>query len=158
MESGQACYSLKHVTFAYDQKTVLQDLSLQIPKGKMIALVGESGSGKSTLFQLLLGFYQPLSGSISMYGTDMAEWDLDAMRSRIAYVEQTPYLFNGTVMENIAAGNAGATEEEIIQAAKLAYVHEFIMELPQGYHTLLAEGGKTFPAGSASGLPSPGHS
>lgn len=152
MESGQACYSLKHVTFAYDQKTVLQDLSLQIPKGKMIALVGESGSGKSTLFQLLLGFYQPLSGSISMYGTDMAEWDLDAMRSRIAYVEQTPYLFNGTVMENIAAGNAGATEEEIIQAAKLAYVHEFIMELPQGYHTLLAEGGKNLSGGQRQRL------
>lgn len=152
MESGQACYSLKHVTFAYDQKTVLQDLSLQISKGKMIALVGESGSGKSTLFQLLLGFYQPLSGSISMYGTDMAEWDLDAMRSRIAYVEQTPYLFNGTVMENIAAGNAGATEEEIIQAAKLAYVHEFIMELPQGYHTLLAEGGKNLSGGQRQRL------
>ncbi len=152
MESGQACYSLKHVTFAYDQKTVLQDLSLQIPKGKMIALVGESGSGKSTLFQLLLGFYQPLSGSISMYGTDMAEWDLDAMRSRIAYVEQTPYLFNGTVMENIAAGNAGATEEEIIQAAKLAYAHEFIMELPQGYHTLLAEGGKNLSGGQRQRL------
>ena len=152
MESGQACYCLKHVTFAYDQKTVLQDLSLLIPKGKMIALVGESGSGKSTLFQLLLGFYQPVSGSISMYGTDMADWDLDALRSRIAYVEQAPYLFNGTVMENIAAGNADAMEKEIIQAARLAYAHEFIMELPQGYHTLLAEGGKNLSGGQRQRL------
>ena len=81
-----------------------------------------------------------------------SDLDLDAMRSRIAYVEQTPYLFNGTVMENIAAGNAGATEEEIIQAAKLAYAHEFIMELPQGYHTLLAEGGKNLSGGQRQRL------
>lgn len=152
VESGQTCYCLSDVTFAYDRKTILQNLNLLIPKGKMIAVVGESGSGKSTLFQLLLGFYQPLSGSISMFGTDMGEWDLDAMRSRIAYVEQTPYLFNGTVMENISAGNPNATETEIVHAAKLAYAHEFIMELPQGYHTLLSEGGKNLSGGQRQRL------
>ena len=118
----------------------------------MIAIVGESGSGKSTLFQLLLGFYQPLSGSINMLGTDMAEWDLDALRSQIAYVEQTPYLFNGTVMENISAGNPKAAEAEIIYAAKLAFAHEFIMELPQGYHTFLTEGGKKLSGGQRQRL------
>lgn len=152
VESDQPCYRLSNVTFAYDQKTILQNLNLVIPKGKMIAIVGESGSGKSTLFQLLLGFYQPVSGSISMFGTDMAELDLDALRSRIAYVEQMPYLFNGTVMENLSAGNANATEEEIIQAARLAYAHEFIMELPQGYHTLLAESGKNLSGGQRQRL------
>ena len=152
VESGQTCYCLSGVTFAYDRKTILQSLSLLIPKGKMIAIVGESGSGKSTLFKLLLGFYQPLSGSINMFGTDMGEWDLDALRSRIAYVEQTPYLFNGTVMENISAGNTNATEAEIIHAAKLAYAHEFIMELPQGYHTLLTEGGKNLSGGQRQRL------
>ncbi|MCM1224007.1 MAG: ABC transporter ATP-binding protein/permease [Lachnospiraceae bacterium] len=152
VKSDQACYCLSDITFAYDQKTILRNLNLLIPKGKMIAIVGESGSGKSTLFQLLLGFYQPLSGSISMFGTDMTEWDLDALRSRIAYVEQTPYLFNGTVMENISAGNAKATEAEIIHAAKLAYAHEFIMELPQGYHTLLTEGGRNLSGGQRQRL------
>jgi len=152
MESDQACYCLSNVSFAYDQKTILQNLNLLIPKGKMVAIVGESGSGKSTLFQLLLGFYQPLSGSITMFGTDMAQWNLDALRSRIAYVEQNPYLFNGTVMENISAGNAKATEAEIIHAAKLAYAHEFIMELPQGYHTLLTEGGKNLSGGQRQRL------
>lgn len=152
VKSDQSCYCLSDVTFAYDQKKILQNLNLLIPKGKMIAIVGESGSGKSTLFQLLLGFYQPLSGHISMFGTDMEEWDLDALRSKIAYVEQTPYLFNGTVMENISAGNAKATEEKITHAAKLAYAHEFIMELPQGYHTLLSEGGKNLSGGQRQRL------
>ena len=101
IEEADNCYQLNEVTFAYDEKTVLEKLSLQIPKGKMVAFVGESGSGKSTLFQLLLGFYRPLTGSIEMYGKDMTEWNLEALRKEIAYVEQTPYFFNGTVRENI---------------------------------------------------------
>lgn len=152
MYSGEYCYCLNNVTFAYDKKTVLQNLNLCIPKGKMVAIVGESGSGKSTLFRLLMGFYRPLSGSISMWGTDVAAWNLEALRSSLAYVEQTPYLFNGTVIENIAAGKTGATEEEIVHAAKLAYAHEFIMELPQGYHTLLTEGGKNLSGGQRQRL------
>ncbi len=113
----------------------------------MVAFVGESGSGKSTLFQLLMGFYRPLTGSMKMYGRDMAEWDLDTLREEIAYVEQTPYLFNGTVRENILAGKKNATDKEVVQAAKLAYAHEFIMGLPQGYHTKLSEGGKNLSGG-----------
>lgn len=151
-ESDKTCYCLRNVTFAYDRKVILQNLNLLIPKGKIIAIVGKSGSGKSTLFQLLLGFHQPLSGSISMFGTDMTEWVLKVLRSQIAYVEQTPYLFSGTVMENISAGNAKATEAEITHAAKLAYAHEFIMELPQGYHTLLTEGGKNLSGGQRQRL------
>ncbi len=141
------CYCLTKVMFGYNEKMVLQDFSLQIPKGKMVAFVGESGSGKSTLFQLLMGFYRPLAGSMKMYGRDMAEWDLDTLREEIAYVEQTPYLFNGTVRENILAGKKNATDKEVVQAAKLAYAHEFIMGLPQGYHTKLSEGGKNLSGG-----------
>lgn len=152
VESDDVCYCLEQVSFAYDQKLILQDLSLLIPKGKMIALVGESGSGKSTFFQLLLGFYRPLWGSIRMFGTEMADWDLDALRSRIAYVEQTPYLFSGTVLENLSAGNPEATEADVIGAARLAYAHEFIMELPQGYHTPLTEGGKNLSGGQRQRL------
>jgi len=151
-EMSESCYCLNEVTFAYDEKTVLEKLSLRIPKGKMVAFVGESGSGKSTLFQLLLGFYRPLAGNIEMYGKNMADWNLEALRKEIAYVEQTPYLFNGTVRENIAAGNENATEAEIVQAARLAYAHEFIMGLPQGYDTKLAEGGKNLSGGQRQRL------
>lgn len=151
-ETVDSCYQLNEVTFAYEEKTVLDKLSLAIPKGQMIAFVGESGSGKSTLFQLLLGFYQPLTGSIEIYGRNMAEWNMDALRKEIAYVEQTPYLFNGTVRENIAAGNRHATEAEIIQAAKNAYAHEFIVGLPKGYDTQLSEGGKNLSGGQRQRL------
>lgn len=146
------CYRLDGVSFGYDEKTVLQNLSLQIPSGKMTAIVGESGSGKSTLFQLLLGFYQPSAGSIQMYGRSMAEWNLEALRQEIAYVEQTPYLFSGTIRENIRAGNENAAEEEIIRAAKLAYAHQFIMELPEGYDTILSEGGNNLSGGQRQRL------
>ncbi len=152
IETTGDCYCLTKVMFGYNQKMVLQDFSLQIPKGKMVAIVGESGSGKSTLFQLLMGFYQPFSGSIKMYGRNMAEWDLDALREEIAYVEQVPYLFNGTVKENILAGKKNATDKEVIQAAKLAYAHEFIIGLPQGYSTKLSEGGKNLSGGQRQRL------
>lgn len=151
-QDGEFCYCFNGLTFGYDETAVLQNLNLRIPCGKMTAIVGESGSGKSTLFQLLLGFYQPWEGSIEMYGRDVRKWNLEALRREVAYVEQTPYLFNGTVKENIRAGRENATDEEIMQAARLAYAHEFIMELPEGYDTRLSEGGKNLSGGQRQRL------
>lgn len=141
------CYDIKNLTFGYDDNNILDDFELKVNSGKMVAIVGESGSGKSTLFKLLAGFYPAKSGSLKMYNHEIREWDLKALRERIAYVEQTPYLFNGSIKENIRAGRINACDEDIVKAAKMAYAHEFIMELPNGYDTEISEGGKSLSGG-----------
>ncbi len=132
------------VSFAYghaSEQPVLQHIDLRIPAGKTVALVGQTGSGKSTLVKLLLRFYTPQSGQIRIDGVPIQRLCLASLREQIGLVSQDIYLFDGSVRDNIAYGKAGASEAEIIEAAKLAEAHEFITALPQGYDTVVGERG-----------------
>ena len=132
-------FSLLQVSFRYPhtEEDTLRDLNLDLPAGKVIAILGPSGAGKSTLVSLLPRFYDPTQGRITLDDTDLREFDLSSLRRLMGLVSQEIVLFNATVAENIAFGRPDATREEIIQAAKLAYAHEFIQRLPHGYDTIL---------------------
>ena len=132
--------SLDHLTFSYDptQKMVLNDISLNIEADKRTALVGKSGSGKTTILQLIAGFYRPQGGKILVNGHPGNPADL---RKITGFVWQEPYLFYGTVRENICVGLTAVDEEEMIKAAKLANIHSFVMTLPMGYDTIIGERG-----------------
>ena len=130
------------VTFAYnDHKNVLSDVSLNIPAGKMLALVGPSGGGKTTLCHLLPRFYEVSNGLITIDGTDIKKATLQSLRRNIGIVSQDVFLFAGTVRENIAYGRINASEEEIIEAARLAEIYDTILELPDGLDTEVGERG-----------------
>ena len=138
-----------HVSFHYsdDETAVLSDISIDIPAGKSIALVGPSGSGKTTICSLLPRFYDVTGGSITVDGKDIRGLTLKSLRSQIGMVQQDVYLFDGTIKDNIAYGKPGATDEEIIKAAKCASIHDFIMELPDGYDTYVGERGTRLSVG-----------
>ena len=138
-----------HVSFHYsdDETPVLSDISIDIPAGKSIALVGPSGSGKTTICSLLPRFYDVTGGSITVDGKDIRGLTLKSLRSQIGMVQQDVYLFDGTIKDNIAYGKPGASDEEIIKAAKCANIHDFIMELPDGYDTYVGERGTRLSGG-----------
>ena len=138
---------LKGVKFFYDEKKVLDEISISAKKGESIALVGRSGCGKSTIAKLLLGFYRFKDGNIFIEGKSVSNYSLEELRSKIAYVPQTPYLFDGTIRENISYGRLDATDEEIVDSAKMANAHDFIMEQNDGYETLIGEGGANLSGG-----------
>ncbi len=131
------------VSFRYNDRSgeVLNDVSLKIPAGSYMALVGSSGAGKSTLCSLIPRFYDVNSGSVMIDGHDIKKLTLKSLRNHIGIVQQDVYLFAGTVFENIAYGKPGATEAEVIEAAKNANAHEFIMSLPNGYQTDIGQRG-----------------
>lgn len=142
LEVKKGQIALKAVCFAYPNgKKALKNISLDIPAGQRIALVGPSGSGKSTLLNLIPRFYDVTSGAIMIDGIDIRKATLSSLRSQIALVSQEVILFDDTVKANIAYGRWGASEEEIVNAAKAAAAHNFIMHLPQGYDTLVGEQG-----------------
>lgn len=137
-----------HVTFRYnDDEPVLSDVSFSIPAGKSIALVGPSGGGKTTICSLLPRFYELTGGKITIDGEDIKEFTLQSLRKNIGIVQQDVYLFCGTVRENIAYGKPDASDEEIVEAAKNANIHEFIMSLPDGYDTFVGERGTRLSGG-----------
>lgn len=137
-----------HVSFSYnDSKNTLEDINLQINKGDTIALVGPSGVGKSTLLKLIPRFYQSYNGKILLDGHDINEISLSYLRNKIALVPQQTYLFGLSVRENICCGNIVANEEDVIKAAELANAHDFIMELEEGYDTIIHEGGSSLSGG-----------
>jgi subfamily B ATP-binding cassette protein MsbA len=133
----------RHVSFGYanEARTVLNDVDLTVPVGKMIALVGESGGGKSTLTKLLPRFHDPTSGAVFWDGTDLRDARITSLRQQIALVTQETVLFNDTVRHNISYGRPSATDEEIRGAARTAFAHDFIMDLPGGYDTITGERG-----------------
>ena len=133
----------EHVSFHYndDDSLVLDDVSFDIQEGKSIALVGASGSGKTTICSLLPRFYDVSEGRITIDGKDVRKLTLQSLREQIGLVQQDVYLFCGSIRENIAYGRPDASMEEIIEAAKKANIHEFIMELPDGYETFVGERG-----------------
>lgn len=137
----------EHVSFAYQDKEVLQDISMTLPKNSLTALVGPSGSGKSTVMKLCARFYDPQKGRILFNGVPMNEINPESLMSHISMVFQDVYLFQDTIRNNIRFGKTDATEEEIIAAAKKACCHDFIMRLPLGYDTMVGEGGCTLSGG-----------
>ena len=142
----------RNVTFAYDKKDVLKDVSFKADKGTMTALVGPSGGGKSTIASLLTRFWDVKSGEILLRGTDIRKIPLAALMDNISMVFQRVYLFQDTVYNNIALGRPDATREEIIKAAKKARCYDFIMELPDGFDTVIGEGGASLSGGQAQRL------
>ena len=139
---------LDHVYFGYEpDKVILKDINLYARPGQKIAFVGSTGAGKTTITNLLNRFYDIRSGAITIDGVDIRHMKRDGLRRNIAMVLQDTHLFTGTVMENIRYGRLDATDEEVIQAARTAFAHSFIMRLPQGYHTMLEGDGANLSQG-----------
>ena len=137
----------KNVDFGYDSRTVLKNVSFKIPEKTSTAIVGSSGSGKTTICSLLARFYDPQAGSITVGGHDLRQFTCDSLLSNISMAFQNVYLFNDTIRANICFGKPDATEDEMIAAAKKARCHDFIMQLPNGYNTVVGEGGGTLSGG-----------
>jgi ABC-type bacteriocin/lantibiotic exporter with double-glycine peptidase domain len=136
------------ITFSYNENIeVLKDFSLNVKQGECIAITGASGCGKTTLSKLLLGLYPLTGGSIKINGMDFRDYGLGDLRKQIAYVPQEPYLFNGSILDNIRMGKPQATEDEIMRAAKLANAHEFIVDFTEGYETNVGERGNNLSGG-----------
>ncbi|MCR5418856.1 MAG: ABC transporter ATP-binding protein/permease [Lachnospiraceae bacterium] len=139
--------SIDHVSFAYGDNEVLKDVSLEIPEKTMTAFVGSSGAGKTTLAMLIARFWDVDKGSISVGGRDVRDYTLESLMSRISMVFQNVYLFADTIENNIKFGMKNASHEDVVAAAKKACCHDFIMSLPDGYSTVIGEGGATLSGG-----------
>jgi subfamily B ATP-binding cassette protein MsbA len=135
IEFSQVCFSY------IEGKQALNEVNFKIPAGKTVALVGHSGGGKSTIMSMILRFYDPSSGVIKLDGHDIKDLSIKSLRSSMSVVNQEVMLFDDTVLENIRYGKVDATEEQIIQAAKLAEADEFIQELPEKYHSKVGQNG-----------------
>ncbi len=152
-ERAQGHIVFHDVSFQYDRgDTVLEHISLEIPANHVVALVGPTGVGKTTMASLIPRFYDPTAGKITLDGHDLRELTLQSLRRQISMVLQDVFLFHGTVRENILFGRPDATEEEMIQAAKIANAHEFIEKLPEGYDTLIGERGVKLSGGQKQRL------
>ena len=143
----------KNVDFSYDSREpVLKNISFHVPPGKHVAIVGPSGVGKTTLVSLILRFYKPTSGEISFDGRSALSYEVTSLRRRIGYVSQSTLLLSGTIKENLRYGNQKATEEQVVRAAKVAGIHEFIASLPAGYETEIGEKGVNLSEGQKQRL------
>ncbi|HWR06271.1 ABC transporter ATP-binding protein [Sporomusa sp.] len=142
-----------NVTFCYDQHSpVLDNVTFDIPAGNMVALVGPTGVGKTTMAALITRFYDPEAGKVTLDGTDLRNISLASLRDQISVVPQDVFLFNDSIAENIAYGKQAATRDEIVWAAKQAYIHDFIISLPKGYDTLIGERGVLLSGGQKQRL------
>jgi ATP-binding cassette, subfamily B, bacterial MsbA len=153
LAAGPGEIRFEDVSFSYrDGVPVLKDLDLAFPGGKMTALVGVSGSGKSTVMNLIMRLYDPDKGRVLIDGQDIRQATMHSLRERIAYVSQDTFLFDGTVMHNIRMGRQDASDEEVIEAAKAANAHDFIMRTPAGYQTPIGENGLALSGGQRQRL------
>lgn len=153
LENVRGEIDYRNVSFRYDNETnVLDKVSIHIPAGRNIALVGPSGGGKTTLCSLLPRFYDVTAGSITIDGQDIRDVTLHSLRNAIGIVQQDVYMFSGTIKDNIAYGKAGASDEEIMEAAQNANIHDFIMSLEQGYDTYVGERGVRLSGGQKQRL------
>ena len=138
---------LKHVSFSYDKRKIIDDVSLSIPQKTTTAIVGPSGGGKSTLCNLIARFWDVDSGEITLGGVNVKDYSMDSLMENFAFVFQSVYLFADTIENNIKFGRQDASHEEVVEAAKKACCHEFIMKLPDGYNTVIGEGGASLSGG-----------
>lgn len=146
--SPQSCdIELEHVSFSYDKRKIIDDVSLSIPQRTTTAIVGPSGGGKSTLCNLIARFWDVDAGRVTLGGVDVKEYSMNSLMSNFSFVFQTVYLFADTIENNIKFGRQDATHEEVVEAAKKACCHDFISQLPDGYNTVIAEGGSTLSGG-----------
>ena len=143
----QGRLTVRDAGFRYGNRAVIRQLNLNIEPGQMIGLVGHSGSGKSTLVNLICRFYDLSEGAIELDGTDIRQLKVADYRRQIGLVLQEPFLFFGTIADNIAYGKPEATREEIVAAARAAHAHEFILRMPQGYDSLVGERGQGLSGG-----------
>lgn len=130
---------VENISFAYGEEQILSDVSLSVKKGEILGIHGRSGSGKSTLLKLLMRFYDPKSGSIKINGKSLPNINTRSLRDNMAYITQQTYIFNETIEENIRLARRDATLDEIMEAAKKASIHDFILSLPEGYQTKMTE-------------------
>ncbi|TCL37858.1 ATP-binding cassette subfamily B protein/subfamily B ATP-binding cassette protein MsbA [Anaerospora hongkongensis] len=153
LPAAQGSLAFQNVTFYYDkQSPVLEDITFDIPSGSMVAFVGPTGAGKTTMAALLTRFYDPLSGQVLLDGINLRDLSLTSLRNQISVVPQDVFLFNGSIADNIAYGKPAATRDEIIQAAKQAYIHDFIITLPGSYEALVGERGVLLSGGQKQRL------
>lgn len=153
IQRSQGAFELSHVDFSYDRvKLSLKDVSLSVEPGEMIGVCGPSGAGKSTLINLLCRFYDPTHGNIYLDGCDLRDYHLEDLRRNIGVVLQEPYLFYGSVAENIRYGNPDASPQQVINAARAAEAHDFIMRLDNGYDSIIGERGLTLSGGERQRL------
>ena len=136
-----------NVTFSYDKREILKNMSFRIPQNTTTAIIGASGSGKTTICKLIAKFYNPNSGNITIGGTDIKKLTCDSLLKNISMVFQNVYLFKDTVLNNIKFGNPNVDFKDVVKAAKAARCHEFIMQLPKGYNTVIGEGGSSLSGG-----------
>jgi subfamily B ATP-binding cassette protein MsbA len=141
-----------HIRFGYSEKTILEDISFVLPKGKTVALIGPSGVGKSTLADLLPRFYDVKNGSITIDGVDIRDFKMESLRSHMSFVTQDTMLFNDTIFNNIALGKPNASMEDVIHAAKVANAHDFIVQTENGYHTNIGDRGVRLSGGQRQRL------
>jgi subfamily B ATP-binding cassette protein MsbA len=152
LKSFEREIQFNNVSFAYDKEPVLKNINLIIEKGKTLALVGPSGGGKSTLADLVPRFYDPSTGEVQIDGVPLADYDLESLRKQIGVVTQESILFNDTIFNNIAFGMPHVSEESVIQAARIANAHDFIMQTENGYQTLIGERGSKLSGGQRQRL------
>ena len=150
--SFQNDIELKNINFKYEEENVLKDFSLTVKKGQTVALVGQSGSGKSTIANLLTRFYDVNEGSVAIDGIDIKDMNLQSLRGLMGLVTQDSILFNDTIKANIALGKQEATDDEIIEALKIANAYEFVKELPRGIHTNVGDSGNKLSGGQKQRL------
>jgi len=152
LKSFEKEIEFKNVSFAYDTEPVLKNINLTITKGKTLALVGPSGGGKSTLADLIPRFYDPTEGHVLVDGVSITEYELESLRKQIGVVTQESILFNDTIFNNIAFGMPEASEERVIEAARIANAHDFIVQSENGYQTLIGERGSKLSGGQRQRL------
>lgn len=152
MKDFTTAISLKDITFAYAEQPVLTNFSLEVPKGKTVALVGQSGSGKSTIANLITRFYDVNQGAILIDGVDVKDMQTASLRKLIGVVSQDSILFNDTIKNNLLIGKPDATDEELITAAKIANAYEFINDLPEGFDTNIGDAGSKLSGGQKQRL------
>ena len=143
----------RNVNFSYDNnRKVLKDISFKVNENEIVSFVGTSGAGKSTIFSLLAKMYNINSGSILIDGININELDEDSIRGNLSIITQDPYIFNMSIKENLTSVKENLTDEEIVKACKLACLHDYIMSLPEGYNTIVGEGGLTLSGGQKQRL------
>ena len=153
LENVRGDIELSHVTFSYgDDREILEDVSLKVEKGQILALVGPSGGGKTTICHLIPAFYKIAQGNIYIDGKDISTLTLESIRRNIGIVQQDVFLFNGSIRDNILYGRLDATEEEVIEAAKRANIHDYVMGLEKGYDTEIGERGVRLSGGQKQRL------